>query len=403
MIAPEIPTNESARLATVKSYNLLDTLPEADYDNITSLLANIFNVPIALITLLDADRNFLKSHHGIPFNQSPRDISFCGHAILSNTDIFVVEDARNDLRFCDNPLVKKHNAVFYAGAPLVDKADYKLGTLCVFDTKPRVISNNERMALIALAKQVIRLFELRKNNIELNRTKGILKAKNEELKRFAGTVSHDMKMPLANLIVTSDILKLKYGSKLDNKGLEYLQYLKRASLTLSDYITGLLAHYESDKIEDLLESFDLHHLLEEIVDLLKINIDCEINFPEKNEDLYCNRAALEQVFLNLIGNSLKYNDKDEIIIHIFFEKSETHYHFTITDNGIGIPKDKQQEIFNLFTTIGNLDRHGNKGHGIGLSTVQKLISSLGGEISVSSVEGESTAFKFSVLASNEAL
>lgn len=401
MIAPKFPTNESSRLEAVKSYNILDTLPEADYDNITALLANIFDVPIALISLLDADKNFLKSHHGISFDSSPRDISFCGHAILSEDAIFVVEDARKDERFYNNPLVKEHNAIFYAGAPLINNEGYKLGTLCVFDTKPREISTNQKEALLSLSKQVIHLFELRKKNIELNETKDILKAKNEELKRFAGTVSHDMKMPLANLIVTSDILKMKYGSRLDDKGVEYLQYLKSASLTLSDYITGLLAHYESDKMENLLEHFDLHHLLEEIVDLLNINIDCEINFPDKNEELYCNRSALEQVFLNLIGNSLKYNDKDEVIIDIEFDSRKDHYHFKIKDNGIGIPKEKQKEIFNLFSTIGNVDRNGNKGHGIGLSTVQKLINSLGGEISVSSIEGQSTTFEFSILASHK--
>ena len=397
MISPSIPENEAARLRAVKSYNLLDTLPESDFDTITALIASLFNVPIALVTLLDADRNFLKSHYGVPFNDSPRDISFCGHAILTDDDIFVVEDSRQDIRFQNNPLVKDHNAIFYAGAPLVNKDGFKLGTLCVFDTKPRKISKIQRDALIALSNQVVNLFELRKQNKELIETKAVLKERNEELKSFAGTVSHDMKMPLANLIVTSDIIKVKYGKKLDEKGLEYLNYLKSASLNLSKYITGLLEHYESDKIDNETESFDLHHLLEEIVDLLNINLNCEINFPDKNEELYCNRAALEQVFLNLIGNSLKYNDKEEIIIDIDCKKQDDHYFFTVKDNGIGIPKEKQKEIFNLFSTIGNVDRNGNKGHGIGLSTVRNIVQSLGGTISVSSIEGESTTFEFSIL------
>lgn len=398
MISPQIPLNEAERLKAVESYNLIDTLPERDFDNITSLIAALFEVPIALVTLLNVDRNFLKSHYGVPFNDSPRSISFCGHAILTDEDIFIVEDSRKDKRFLDNPLVKDHNAIFYAGAPLVNAEGYKLGTLCVFDTKPRKITELQIKSMVSLARQVVNLFELRKKNKELTETKKILKDKNAELKTFAGTVSHDMKMPLANLIVTSDILKIKYGSKLDKKGLEYLNYLKSASFTLSEYITGLLAHYESDKIEGNYESFDLHHLLEEIVDLLNINLECEINFPEKNEELYCNRTALEQVFLNLIGNSLKYNDKAEIIINIDCHKIDGLYQFTIKDNGVGIPEDKQKEIFDLFTTIGNVDRNGNKGHGIGLSTVQKLINSLGGSISVSSVEGESTTFEFSIAA-----
>ncbi|WP_044398013.1 ATP-binding protein [Lacinutrix sp. Hel_I_90] len=398
MISPQIPLNEAERLKAVESYNLIDTLPERDFDNITSLIAALFEVPIALVTLLDVDRNFLKSHYGVPFNDSPRSISFCGHAILTDEDIFIVEDSRKDKRFCDNPLVKDHNAIFYAGAPLVNAEGYKLGTLCVFDTKPRKITELQIKSMVSLASQVVNLFELRKKNKELTETKKILKDKNAELKTFAGTVSHDMKMPLANLIVTSDILKMKYGSKLDKKGLEYLNYLKSASFTLSEYISGLLAHYESDKIEDNYERFDIHQLLEEIVDLLNINLDCEINLPEKNEELFCNRAALEQVFLNLIGNSLKYNDKEEVIITIDCQKKEAFYNFTITDNGVGIPKNKQKEIFDLFTTIGTIDRNGNKGHGIGLSTVQKLIKSLGGNISVSSVEGKSTTFEFSIAA-----
>ena len=106
VISPKFPENENERLNAVKQYGLLDTLAEKDFDNITNLIATLCEVPISLITLLDTDRNFLKSHHGIPFNESPREISFCGHAILSNDDIFVIEDARLDERFHDNPLVK---------------------------------------------------------------------------------------------------------------------------------------------------------------------------------------------------------------------------------------------------------------------------------------------------------
>jgi len=129
MIIPEFPQNEEERLKAVKQYNLLDTLPEEDFDNITNLVATLCDVPISLITLLDTDRNFLKSHHGVPFNESPREISFCGHAILSNKDIFIIEDARLDDRFHDNPLVKEFQAIFYAGVPLLNPKGHKLGCL----------------------------------------------------------------------------------------------------------------------------------------------------------------------------------------------------------------------------------------------------------------------------------
>lgn len=396
MIAPKIPKNESARLKAVNSYLLLDTLPEEDFDNITGLISNVIDVPISLVTLIDLDRNFLKSHHGVPFNESPRSTSFCGHAVLCEDDLFIVEDAREDERFKDNPLVKEHNAIFYAGAPLINADGFALGTLCIFDTKPRVLNKKQKEMLIVLAKQVVQLFELRKNNLELREVRKELVQQNEKLKSFAGHVSHDMKMPLANMIVTSDILKKKYEGQLDEKGLEYLGYLKRASFTLSEYISNLLEHYESDKVEGDFESFYINHLLEDLVDLLQINTNCHINFPEQDVEIECNHVALEQILLNLIGNSLKYSDKENTVIDISCFVTDDFYNFEITDNGIGIPEDKLESIFDLFSTVGNLDRNGNKGHGIGLSTVQNLVKSLGGTIAVNSKLGKKTSFSFTV-------
>ncbi|SRX56011.1 GAF domain-containing sensor histidine kinase [Aequorivita sp. CIP111184] len=397
MIAPQFPVDEPHRMAAVKSYNMLDTLPEKDFDNITELIASICDVPISLVTLIDADRNFLKSHFGVPFNESPRNISFCGHAILDETNIFIVEDARKDPRFKDNPLVKDMNAIFYAGVRLINPEGYPLGTLCVFDVKPRSLTKSQKKALIAMAYQVVNLFEARKRNRILMEVQQELEEKNEELKNFAGIVSHDMKMPLANMIITSDMLRSKYGNLLDDQGNEYLNYIKQSSFTLSEYITGLLEHYESDKTASLTdEVFDSHDLLEEMIELLNINIDCEINLPEKNIEMHANRSALEQIILNLVTNSLKYNDKKRIKIDIECTEANGFYNFSIADNGMGIPKNKLNRIFDLFATTGKLDRNGKKGNGIGLSTVKKLIKKLNGEIDVSSELGKGTTFHFSI-------
>lgn len=397
MKTPEFPSNEKQRMAAVHSYELLDTLPEKDFDNITALTASICEVPISLVTLLDADRNFLKSYYGLNFNESPRNTSFCGHAILDDDSIFIVEDARNDPRFENNPLVKEMQAIFYAGVRLVNSEGYPLGTLCVFDTKPRTLSKSQKNALISLAYQVVNLFEARKRNRTLLQVQRELKEKNEELKNFAGIVSHDMKMPLANMIITSDMLRTKYGSVLDEQGKEYLDYIKQSSFTLSEYITGLLEHYETDRTASLTEEvFDSHDLLEEIIELMNINIDCEINLPEKNIEMHANKAALEQIILNLVGNSLKYNDKEKIKIDIDCEEKDGFYHFKVSDNGLGIPKTQLTHIFELFGTTGELDRNGKKGNGIGLSTVKKLVAKLGGEIEISSEVGEGTTFQFNI-------
>jgi signal transduction histidine kinase len=272
-----------------------------------------------------------------------------------------------------------------------------LGTLCVIDSKPHSLNKDQKEALKSLAKQVENLFELRRQNIELEIVKNELKSRNSQLKEFVGTVSHDMKMPLANMIITSDMLKAKYGEQLDEQAQEYLNYLKQSSLRLSNYITGILEHYESDTFTDLLtEDFDIHDLLEQIIDLLNINYKCTIHLPEENRIVHCNRPALQQIFINLLSNSLKYNDQDDIEISVEFEEDDKFYHFTVKDNGIGIPPDKKDEIFELFNVVAETDRNGNRGNGIGLSTVKKLVTFLGGEISVTSEVNKGTSFKFSL-------
>lgn len=397
MIKPALPPDEKHRLAAVRSYNLLDTLPEKDFDNITSLAASICDTPVSLITLMDSDRNFLKSYYGISFNESPRETSFCGHAIIGDNAIFEVNDARNDIRFKDNPLVSKMQAIFYAGAPLINPEGYSLGTLCVLDVKPRTLTKQQKSALSALAYQVVNLFEARKRNRILLSLQDELKERNEELKNFAGIVSHDMKMPLANMIISVDMLRTKYAAQLDDQGKKYLDYIKQSSFTLSEYITNLLEHYESDKTAAAREeTFDSQDLLEEIIELMNINVDCEINLPENNVELTANRMALEQIMLNLVANSLKYNDKEKIKIDLDCYEDDTYYHFKIADNGMGIADEELKDIFELFATTKNLDRLGNKGNGIGLSTVKKLVTKLNGDLKVSSTLGEGTTIEFSI-------
>lgn len=379
------------------SYHLLDTLPERDFDNITSLAANICNVPISVISIVDADRIFLKSHYGLPLDINEKNGYFCDHTISGNGEMLIVEDARTDYRFKNLPKVKDGSIVFYAGVPLINNDGFILGTLCIFDTIPRRLTNQQKNILTSLAFQVVRLFKVRKYNRNMQIFQERLKEQNEKLKNFAGTVSHDMKMPLANMILTSDILRTKYGDILDEQAHKYLENLKQSSISLSEYINGLLQHYQSDHTAATKESeFDSHDIFEEVIELLNIYEDCEINLPEKNIELVANFTALEQILLNLIGNSLKYNDKPITQIDLDCQENEEFYVFKISDNGPGIPKEDLEHIFELFKTTSNIDRQGKKGSGIGLSTVKKLVDSLGGKIFIDSEVGQGTSFEFTI-------
>lgn len=398
MIYPSKPKNESLRIASLNELQIINTEPEANYDSIAQLASYICDVPVSLITLVADDKQWFKAKFGTDLCGTDREIAFCSHAILEPDKLMVVKDTQLDPRFLDNPLVTSDiNIRFYAGMPLLSSEGFPLGTLCVLDNKPHDLDDKQKDALKALAKQVESLFELRRQNLELEKIKKDLNIKNNQLKEFAGTVSHDMKMPLANMIITSDLLRAKYGHLIDETGNNYLTYLKQSSFRLSNYITDILNHYESDTLLNThTEDFDIHDVLEQIIDLLNIKFDCEINLPEDNLLVHCNRAAFQQIFFNLIGNSLKYNNQEKIVIDITGKEENGYYHFSISDNGIGIPENKQEAIFDLFTIIEEADRSGNRGNGIGLSTVKKLVANLGGEISVESEVNKGTIFYFSI-------
>jgi diguanylate cyclase (GGDEF)-like protein len=147
---PDIPENEQKRLAALRSLYLLDTPPDERFDRLTRIARRIFRVPIALISLIDLDRQWFKSSAGLDASESPRELSFCGHAI-NGRDVFIVPDASQDERFADNPLVTGPPDIrFYAGCPL-SLDNLPLGTLCIIDQQPRILSSEEIEALKDLA------------------------------------------------------------------------------------------------------------------------------------------------------------------------------------------------------------------------------------------------------------
>ena len=187
MIAP-LPENESARVRALREYEILDTAPEPAFDDLAQLAAHVCDAPIAVVSLVDSDRQWFKSRFGVNSCGTSREVSFCSHGIVADDDLFLVTDAREDKRFADSPLVFGEPHVrFYGGARLTTRDRLAIGMLCVMDVVPRELSAAQKDSLRALARQAVAQLELRR---EIARRKRDEAALRESAERYSLVVNH---------------------------------------------------------------------------------------------------------------------------------------------------------------------------------------------------------------------
>lgn len=161
MVKPDKPDNEAERLLALQAFEILDTPSDDAFDDLLRIAASICDMPMAVVSLIDADRQWFKARIGLEASETSRDLSFCGHALLTPGEVMTVPDAQLDPRFHDNPLVTGPTDVrFYAGAPLVTRDGHALGAICVLDHQPRSLTGDQKAALQALSRQVTHLLEL---------------------------------------------------------------------------------------------------------------------------------------------------------------------------------------------------------------------------------------------------
>tara|TARA_R110000764_G_scaffold28188_4_gene66332 strand:- start:930 stop:2084 length:1155 start_codon:yes stop_codon:yes gene_type:complete len=382
----------------LRSYSILDTLPESDYDNITKIAAEICGTPISLISLIDDKRQWFKSHHGLDATETPKEYAFCGHAINTPNDVFIVQDARKDERFHDNPLVTGDpHVIFYVGVPLVSEAGLPLGTLCVIDHKPNLLSQSQISSLSALSNQVFNLLELRKSKQQLERTIMELEEKNEGLERFAVVAAHDLKTPLINISSLAQLFQNQYKDILDSEGLEMLEMIIGSSGNLIGLIDGLLQYSKSESLlREGKSDIELQMLRTDLEGLFNYDHQLKLVLKSDLTKIKAHKTALHQILINLITNAIKYHDKETVEIELGVSESDTHFLFYVKDNGPGIETIHQERIFKIFEKLAATDKFGVRGNGIGLATVKKIVEKLGGAIRVESDLGKGAKFIFSL-------
>ena len=398
MKTPNKPINENERSEALAEFDIIDSLPEEEYDNITKLASYICNTPISLVTFIDKERQFFKSAIGMSSAGTTRDEAFCAHAINYPSEIMIVQDARLDNRFHDNPLVTEDpHIVFYAGMPLVTNDGYSFGTLCVIDNEPRELSAVQLEALKMLSKQVVKLLELRKSSQLLKASQKKLEAYAEEMKAFAHLASHDLKEPARMVYSFMKLLENNYASQLDERAKKYIHFAADGASRMTVLIDDLLVFSTTEALNKVKEEINVENLLTEVVSLLtgvinKKNAIVEWgNLPVITAPV----MAIKMIFQNLIGNAIKYQASGiQPKVTITAMETDSHWQFEVKDNGIGIDEIHREEIFQLFKRLHTTAIY--PGTGLGLATCKKIVESLGGLIWVKSAADGGSVFIFTV-------
>ncbi|MBE11142.1 MAG: hypothetical protein CMM35_12640 [Rhodospirillaceae bacterium] len=223
-----VPENESLRLATLSSYDVLDTAPEVSFDEITELAAEILQCPVSFIEFMDADRQWFKSKYGLPddYVETPRDIAIC-NTVICQGDLLYVPDLSDDDRFKNNPLVESEpNIRFYAGAPLITPNGQAIGTICSVDFEKRDLSINQREALRKLSKQVMAQLELRRTLIEVNR----LVEEQKELSQRVNLEKENVELLLSRVLPDEIAKELQDNERVEPK------YIDECSILFTDFV-----------------------------------------------------------------------------------------------------------------------------------------------------------------------
>ena len=400
------PFNDQERIEALQALGLLDTPPEAAFDRITRLAAAVMRTPIALVSLVDETRQWFKSRCGLDLESTPREVAFCAHAIMKD-DVLLVLDATKDPRFMNNPLVTGEGHIrFYAGAPLITRDGFRLGTLCVIDTEVRAEVTEQELELMKdMAAMTIEVIEGRHavrhatEVLSQHLTAAAQRAEAGETAKanLMAMLGHELRTPLNAIIGFSEVMTSQvFGPSLSPEYKEYAEHIRESGQHLLGLIGTMLNLASCERGEICLneETFDPAKLVADCVGIMseparKAGVKVKTERAPILPDLHADRNQVVQMLLNLIGNAVKFNQSGGTV-RIVVEAHDGQVVLSVIDTGLGMAPEKLKQSREVFDQLDSGLARNFEGLGLGLPLTERLVELHGGRLDLQSTEGQGT-------------
>jgi signal transduction histidine kinase len=397
------PEREAERLAAIERLEILDSDPEATFDQVVAVVAAVLDVPMAAITLVDRERSWYKSELGFGISQMVRANQMCD-LVIKQDGVYVIADAHQGETEIVQPMIE-FGIRFYIGTPLHSRDGVKIGTLCAADRDPREITERERRVLTALAGVVSDALELRlaalrmaRADEELRQLNQQLEAANENKSEFLASMSHELRTPLNGILGASELLTRGLFGAMNEKQQEYVQDIHDSGAHLLSLINDVLdlSRIEAGQIELDREALDVAHFMEGCASVVRglataKSVDLIIVPPAEGSLLHADERRMRQVACNLLSNAVKFAPPGS---RVTFRGSlqDDRVVFAVEDEGPGIPAQYRDRIFDQFFRVASDE----EGTGLGLPLARRLVELHDGAIWLDSAEGQGSRFYVSV-------
>lgn len=369
-----LPNDEPERLLELRELQVLDKVSTPGLEALVQLASESFEIPVVLVSLVDANRQWFMACLGLGVSETPREYAFCHHALFSETPL-VIEDATKDERFVDNPLVTGEPHIrFYAGAPLIMPTGRILGTFCIIDQRPRSLSDIEVSRLRMFATAARDIIASLSPTVDRDGTE-----EDGEL-RYLARLVHDFRTPIGNMMGFAELIQNEaHGPLGAPEYIDYMKMIRQSGSHALDLIDGILSIEKTkSRTNGQLEQFSLTDLVKTVAAAFEGQAkgrdqEISVEAPAKDVLCYVDSLAAHRVMNNIISNACKYaGNSARIKIALSDTMPGTDFHLAITDDGPGLPASILARIGEPFVS------EGKKGSsGLGLSNILKLATSMG--------------------------